>query len=531
MIGVKQTKRLYAYFLREDLYITLVQHTKNQIHATSQTNNFIVPISFFRIKKAITRMRKQHNITILKQGNLSDEYQAILQIINVALVYINKPVFSLYVPSFRNQTYPKQFINNTITGLNQHHTNIYNGMFSKRDVSIHSAFLFLENRYHSCNYLLEDKIHYLIHPEIIIRIIRKYVFDVCLIHCYRIVFYFIMMHLNRSKQTFNYSMDQAILSMRNIYAIEIDSFFADESLKILNQTTYSPIWAPYDRSIFHKCTLYEFHVTFKSVLNRKILKHIIYYSKLSKNKYGLSPIGFYRFGACHYLRCNSIWKFAMQANSNFMYLFGFRYMRFITRRMGAFYFHYVSSVVYDIRSITKHKIVLLGVLVKSDNAVVKIQTQIFQNILPITYLRIQYIRILSPNHLVIKALYKYQLCTSAGYPLHRYSWTTFGNIQIVQRFKVLQHSIIFYYSGCINRKALSYVKQILRYSCAKTLAFKHKTTTRNILSTKIDQNVNILNVFNTKKQFWLSFELNNITLNLRVWHLELFNQYRLMQDD
>lgn len=475
-------------------------------------------------------MRKQQNITILKQENFYDEYQAILQIINVALVYINEPVFSLYVPSFRNETYPTQFIKNTITGLNKHHTNIYNGIFLKRDVSIHSAFLFLENRYHSCNYLLEDKIHYLIHPEIIIRISRKYMFDVCLIHFYRIVFYFIIMHLNRFKQTFNYSMNQATLSMRNIYAIEIDSFFADESLKILNQTKYSPIWMPYDRSLFHKYTFYEFDVIFHLVFNRQIIKHVID-SKLSKNKHGLGPISFYRCGACHYLRSNSTWKFAIQANSNFRYLVGFRYMRFITRRMGAFHFHSISSIVYDIRFITTCKIFLLGVLVKNDKAVVKIQTQIFQNLLPITYLQIQYIRILSPSDLVIKALYKYHLCTSAGYPLHRYSWTTFGNIQIVQRFKALQHSIMFYYSGCINRKALSYVKQILRYSCAKTLAFKHKTTTRNILSTKTDQNINILNVFNTKKHFWLSFQLNNITLNLRVWHLELFNQYRLMQDD
>lgn len=475
-------------------------------------------------------MRKQQNIIIFKQENFSDEYQAILQVIHVALVYIKEPVFSLYVPSFRNKTYPTQFINNTITGSNKHNTNIYNGIFSKKDVSIHSAFLFLENRYHFCNYLLEDKIHSLIHPEIIIRILRKYIKDVCLIHFYRIVFHFIMIHLNRSKQQFDYSRDQAILSMRNIYAIEIDSFFADESLKILNQTKYCPIWAPYDQSLFHKYTFYEFHVTFKSVLNKQILKHVIY-SKLSQNKHGLGLISFYRFGACHYLRCNSTWKFAIQANSNFRYIFGFRYMRFITRRMGTFCFYYVSNIVYYIRFITKYKIFLLGVLVQNDNAVVKIQTQIFQKILPITYLQIQYIRILSPSHLVIKTLYKYHLCTSTGYPLHRYSWTTLGNIHIVQRFKALQHSIMFYYSGCINRKALSYVKQILRYSCAKTLAFKHKTTTRNILSTKTNQNVNILNVFNTKKHFWLSFQLNNMTLNLRVWHLELFNQYRLMQDD
>lgn len=53
MIGVKQTKRFYAYFLREDLYITLVKYTKNHIHATSKTKNFIVPISFLTIKKQL----------------------------------------------------------------------------------------------------------------------------------------------------------------------------------------------------------------------------------------------------------------------------------------------------------------------------------------------------------------------------------------------------------------------------------------------------------------------------------------------
>lgn len=53
MIGVKQTKRFYACFLREDLYITLIQHTTNQIHATFKTKNIIVPISFLKIKKQL----------------------------------------------------------------------------------------------------------------------------------------------------------------------------------------------------------------------------------------------------------------------------------------------------------------------------------------------------------------------------------------------------------------------------------------------------------------------------------------------
>ena len=533
MISVRKTKRLYAYFLREDLYATLLQHTKIQLHSSiPNTHKGLVFINWLKIKKAINRMRKQEYTIILKQSNLFNEYEIILQIMNVVLGYIDKPLYSLCIEFLKqkpNQNNQKS-ISNTMTGINKCNSHMYKLMCSNRDVSIHSAFLFLENRHHSCNYLLKDQIDDLIHPEIFIRIIRKYIFDICLVHLYRLMIYINILHLKLYKQNFHFSFHLLISSMRNIYSIEIDNFFFDESLKICNQTQFYAIVASYDNSLSFKYTLNEFHVSFKLIFNVNILKKRI--SSMScKSKYTFNNIYGYKFGACHYLRCNSIWMFAMHINCYNKDLLKLRYIRFLTRRMGAFYFNFMLHLIYDISPSKKHTIFLLGTLVKNDNVIVQIQTQTFSNVLPTTYLRIKYIRILTPSPLLIKVLHKYQFCTSTGYPLNRSNWAILNNIQIIHKFKTLQNSIIFYYSGCINLKSLSYIKQILRYSCVKTLAFKHKTTIRKILSTQTDKNIYILHVFHTNKQFWLSFKIKNIKWNLRIWHLELFNQYILIQDD
>lgn len=533
MINVRKTKRLYVYFLREDLYATLLQHTKRQFHLSiSNTNNGVVFINFLKIKKAINRMRNQEYTRIFKQSNFFHEYEMTIQIINVVLGYINKPIYSLCIQCSKNKLDQnnKKCISTIMTSVNKRNINMYKLMYSNRDVSIHSAFLFLENRHHSCNYLLKDQIDDFIHPEIFIRMVRKYIFDVCLVHLYRLMLYMTIQNLKLHTQNFDFNFDLVISSMRNIYTIEIDNFFFDESLKICNQTQCSAIVASYDQSVSKKYSFNEFNFQFDLILNGKILKQII--SLIScKHKSTFKNICFDKFGACHYLRCNSIWTFAMHINVYNKDLLKCRYIRFLIRRMGVFNLHLLLPLIYNISPNRKHTIFLLGVLVKNDNVIVQIQTQTLSNWLPRTYLRIKYIRLLSPSHLLIQVLHQYKLCTSTGYPLNRYNWTTLNNIQIIQKFNTLQNNIIFYYSGCINLKSLSYIKQILRYSCVKTLAFKHKTTTRKILSTKTDKNIHILNVFNTNKNIWLSFEIQNIKWNLRMWHLELFHQYILIQDD
>jgi Type II intron maturase len=533
MTSVRRTKRLYAYFLREDLYATILQHTKMQLHSSiSKTHRCLLFINWLKIKKSIHRMRNQKYTTILKQNTLFNEYEIILQIMHVVLGYIDKPMYSLCIEFLKQKLDQnnQNSISNMMTGVHKRKTYMYKLMCSNRNVSIHSAFLFLENRHHSCNYLLKDQIDDLIHPEIFIRIIRKYIFDICLVHLYRLMIYLNILHLKLYKQNFHFSFHLLISSIRNIYSIEIDNFFFNESLKICNQTQFYAIVASYDQSISKKYTLNEFHVSFKLIFNENILKTIIYLMSCN-SKYTFNNIYCYKFGACHYLRCNSIWIFAMHINYYNKDLLKLRYIRFLTRRMGAFYFNFMLNLIYDISTNKKHTICLLGTLVKNDNMIVQIPTQTFSNVLPKTYLRIKYIRILTPSPLLIKVLHQYQFCTSTGYPLNRSNWALLNNIQIIHKFKTLQNSIIFYYSGCINLKSLLYIEQILRYSCVKTLAFKHKTTIRKILSTKTDKNIYILNVFNTNKHFWLSFKIKNIKWNLRIWHLELFNQYILIQDD
>nr|AAO39162.1 maturase K [Tolypella prolifera] len=132
-----------------------------------------------------------------------------------------------------------------------------------------------------------------------------------------------------------------------------------------------------------------------------------------------------------------------------------------------------------------------------------------------------------PVHSLISNLTTIKLCNRKGYPIHKASWSTFSDKDIINIYHKFWNELSLYYCGSSNRFDLSQIQYIFEFSCIKTLAFKHKSNIRltweqykeyvsfsNLVKsiekyTKISFNSSVL--FQKKNKFWL-LEISKINI-------------------
>ncbi|KAL3534836.1 hypothetical protein ACH5RR_003297 [Cinchona calisaya] len=79
---------------------------------------------------------------------------------------------------------------------------------------------------------------------------------------------------------------------------------------------------------------------------------------------------------------------------------------------------------------------------------------------------------------LIRSLAKAKFCNLLGYPVSKPVWADLLDSDIIDRFGYICRKLSHYHSGSSKKKSLYRIKYILRLSCAKTLARKHKSTVR-----------------------------------------------------
>nr|AFI97572.1 maturase K [Peperomia radiatinervosa] len=82
---------------------------------------------------------------------------------------------------------------------------------------------------------------------------------------------------------------------------------------------------------------------------------------------------------------------------------------------------------------------------------------------------------------LIGSMSKENFCNLLGHPTSKAIWTDSSDSYIMERFERICRNLSHYYSGCSKKQILYRIKYILRLSCARTLARKHKSTVRNFL--------------------------------------------------
>nr|QUB02490.1 maturase K [Rhopalephora scaberrima] len=370
--------------------------------------------------------------------------------------------------------------------------------------SIHSTFPFLEDKLSHLNYLSDILIPHPIHIEILIQILQFRIQEVSSLHLLR---FFLHEYLNywkslitsrKSIYVFSKENKRLFLFLYNFYVSECEfvlMFFRKQS-SFLRLTSY--------RTFIERIHFYG------------KIKHLVVFEKSFEQ-----TLWVFKDPFMHYVRYQGKailgsrgTYFLMKKWKNHFVNFWQYYFHFWSqpRRIHinqlsnfSFYFSgYFSSIL-------KNPLVVRNKML--DNAfLMDILTKKFDTIVPIIPL--------------IGSLSKAQFCTISGYPLSKPVWTDLSDYDIINRFGRICRNLSHYYSG--SPQSLSRIKYILRLSCARTLARKHKSTVRTFMQ-RLSSGSGFFEEFFTEEEQIFSltfpkrcfFSLHKLRKRERIWYLDI----------
>ena len=92
------------------------------------------------------------------------------------------------------------------------------------------------------------------------------------------------------------------------------------------------------------------------------------------------------------------------------------------------------------------------------------------------------VSIQAPVKRMVQRLAAKGFCDTKGFPTEKKAWTTQEDNQIVQNFNDTIRNIFEFYSGVHKRRFLQRIWYILKFSCALTLASKHRCSLNKVFS-------------------------------------------------
>lgn len=328
--------------------------------------------------------------------------------------------------------------------------------------SIHSIFPFLEDNFAhlNLNFVLDILIPHPVHLEILVQTLRYWVKDAPSLHLLR---FFLREYWNWNNliATKNLSFDFLIkrnqrffFFLYNFYVCEYESIF----VFLYNQSSH-----------------------LRSTSFGVLLERIHFYGKIERlvevfAKDFLANLGLFKDPFMHYVRYQgksilvskgpSLW-----INKWKSYLVNFWQCYF------DLWFH--SERVY-IKQLSNHSLDFMGYLVNVRLNPSMVRGKMLENAFLINN-AIKQFDTLVPILPLIRSLAKAKFCNLLGHPISKLVWTDLSDSDILDRFGRICRNLSHYHSGSSKKKSLYRIKYILRLSCAKTLARKHKSTVRAFL--------------------------------------------------
>nr|AFB18189.1 intron maturase [Darlingtonia californica] len=368
--------------------------------------------------------------------------------------------------------------------------------------SIHSIFPFLEDNFSHLNYVLDILIPHSIHLEILVQILRYWVKDASSLHLLRF-----LLHEYRNwnslitpkKSSFSFSKrnQRFFLFLYNFYVWEYESIF----VFLRNQSSH-----------------------LRSISSGTFLERIYFYGKIEHfievfTKDFQAILWLFKDPFMHYVRYQGKFLLASKGTSllinklenslaNFwqciLYMWSQpgRIHRNQLSDHSLNFLGYLSNVRLNSSMVRSHMLensFLIG------NGIKK-----FDTIVPITPL--------------IESLSKAKFCNVLGHPISKPIWADLSDSDIIDRSGRLYRNLSHYHSGSLRKISLYRIKYILRLSCARTLARKHKSTVRSFLKRLGSE---LLEEFFTEEEpiFYLTFQKTSSTLRglyrRRIWYLDI----------
>ncbi|MFS7899469.1 putative maturase MatK, domain X [Helianthus anomalus] len=352
--------------------------------------------------------------------------------------------------------------------------------------SIHSIFSFLEDNFSHLNYVLDILIPYPAHLEILVQALRYWIKDASSLHLLR--FFLHECHNWDSLITSNSKKASSFFSKRNhrlffflytSYVCEYESGF----LFLRNQSSH-----------------------LRSTSSGALIERIYFYGKIEHlaevfARTFQANLWFFKDSFMHYVRYQG--KSILASKGTFL----------LMNKRKDYFFNFWKSYFYlwsypgriSINQLSNHSLDFLGY-----RSSVRLKPSMFDSIVPIMPL--------------VGSLAKSKFCNALGHPIGKAIWADLSDSDIIERFGRIYRNLSHYHSGSSKKKSLYRVKYILRLSCARTLARKHKSTVRAFLKRFGSQ---LLEEFFTEEEqvFSLTFpRVSSISRRLsrrRIWYLDI----------
>nr|YP_010117313.1 maturase K [Microsorum cuspidatum]QPM99580.1 maturase K [Microsorum cuspidatum] len=365
--------------------------------------------------------------------------------------------------------------------------------------SIHSLLLFLEDRLPKSSHVSEIEMSHNVHLETLVRLFRRRVRDVSLLHLLRIGFHayktsygkFIQFRLRKQKEWRNID-----LLLQNFYTYEVDSI----SLTLWTQK-------------------YKFQTRFYAYVDTRNISMKRFC--LSKSNSQLDGVELDGMDSQYFIRSFCI-HFGRYKNKSFVASRGSHY--FVKRWIHYLFIFLKSHLNYPTEFIQIHFHLLptncafflgyiLTIQLVSKN--VQIETTV-GSCSGISSGEKVYPRL--PILLLVKLLQKGKFCGSTGRPISKLAWVVLTDDDILNRFGKIWTIFSLYYSAATNRDELRRLRYILQLSCDSTLASKHRSTIR-FLRRRFDLEL--------PKVSHVCSKFNSLKKNERVWRLSLIRSTSL----
>nr|YP_009129761.1 maturase K [Vanilla planifolia]AID52164.1 maturase K [Vanilla planifolia]QII90205.1 maturase K [Vanilla planifolia] len=328
--------------------------------------------------------------------------------------------------------------------------------------SIHSIFPFLEDKFSHLNYVSDLLIPYPIHLEILVQILQCWVKDVLSLHLLRLFFheYQNLNSLVTSKKSiyvFSKKNKRFFLFLHNFYVYEFEYLF----MFLRKQSSYL-------RSTSSGVFLEQTH--FYGKIEHIHLIVVVCFNSLK------SDLWFLEDPFMHYVRYQG--KAILGSKGTLILLNKWKY--YIIYFLQS-YFHFWSQPdrIYR-KQFSDYSFSFLGYFSSVLKNTLVVRNQMLGNCFLIN-IPIQKLDTTAPVISLIGSLSKAKFCTLMGHPISKPIWTDLSDSEIIDRFCRICRNLCRYHSGSSKKKVLYRIKYILRLSCARTLARKHKSTVRTFM--------------------------------------------------
>lgn len=472
----RQKRFLYPLLFQDDFYGIAYNRFMNELKSRrNKTCKKDCGFNFLTLKRFI-RDSRELNFSWVVSNQFFSKFQLFQEIIII--------IFNLI---FSNRSEP--FIKKP-NEWNSHQT-------------LHSIFPFMEDNISNSKICLDVTIPYSFHPEILIRIFRRNIQDISFIHFLRFV-----LHQNEiliiSHPRFHLRKDKFQNLLWNFYIYKLEYSLISIWTDIDNFQSTS-FWFSLDQMNF--------------VQKIKNISENFNFATVKKT------IG--KNDSIHYTRYRN--NLLIITNGNFN-LFAKNFQIFLTFFWEKYFHFWFEPHRLFFKDLSKSPICFLGYIFRNKNKPTILKIQLINNSINANLVNREFCGT-TPIIPLIRLLAKEKFCDNLGHPICKLSWTTLADYEIFKRFDQITKNIFCYYSGCSKKKGLYQLQYILRFSCAKTLACKHKSTTRTVWK-RYGSNFTTNYVFLKKREanFWRknSHQKKFWYLNIiRISYLtNLFNKLR-----